>query len=110
MRELTYREYRTWLTWLDEQWNNPSRSDYYMMQIAQAVARKGIRNPQDVTVGMFRLPFVMKKGEEEEKEKEPSAPPPIPPFSRVEVSQAIWLGSVGYTRKNMAADNDNKDK
>jgi len=37
LRETTHRQYRTWLAWLDMQWNRPARSDHYLMRIAQAL-------------------------------------------------------------------------
>jgi hypothetical protein len=34
MAKFTHREYRTRLAWLRAQYNQPSRTDYYLMQIA----------------------------------------------------------------------------
>jgi hypothetical protein len=33
---MTHRQYQVWQEWLDEEINHPSRSDYYMMQVAHA--------------------------------------------------------------------------
>ena len=38
MKDIPHREFRTWVAWRRDQLNNPSRSDYYMMQIAGYVA------------------------------------------------------------------------
>ena len=38
MQTITHREFRTWVAWNRDQLNNPSRSDYYLMQIAGYVA------------------------------------------------------------------------
>lgn len=37
IRAHTHRQYLTWMAWLDEQWNSPSRTDYYLIQIAYLV-------------------------------------------------------------------------
>jgi len=38
MESMTHREYRTRIAWLDEQWHQPTKTDYYLMQIAGHVA------------------------------------------------------------------------
>ena len=38
MQSMTNREFRTWSAWLDEQWNEPDRTDYYLMQVAGYVS------------------------------------------------------------------------
>ncbi len=57
----THREYLTRLAWLDEQWNQPSRADHYLMQVAQEVRRVLHKNPGQVLLDHFRIPFVQKK-------------------------------------------------
>ena len=37
LSETSHREYQTIKAWYDEEMNNPSRSDHYLMQIAQMV-------------------------------------------------------------------------
>lgn len=39
MEAHTHREYLTWMQYLDNQWNQPSRSDHYLMQLAAEVHR-----------------------------------------------------------------------
>lgn len=34
MKRVSYREYLVWMERFQGEWNNPSRSDYYLMQIA----------------------------------------------------------------------------
>lgn len=38
MHGITHREFRTWREWKKDQWNNPNRSDYYIMQLTGYVA------------------------------------------------------------------------
>jgi hypothetical protein len=49
------------MEWLKKQWNEPSRSDYYMMQVAREVHCVLHKNPGQVKVGMFKIPFLFKK-------------------------------------------------
>ena len=37
MARHTHRQLLTWLVWLRDQWNNPSRADYYLMRVALEV-------------------------------------------------------------------------
>jgi hypothetical protein len=63
MERLTYREYRLRLAWLEKQWNEPSRTDYYLMRIAQlldALLRKGTRGAMIKALYDFRILFVRK--------------------------------------------------
>jgi len=70
----TYREYRTWMIWLEEQWNEPSRTDYYLMQIAREVATVLMKNSDTVKVGQFKLPFEIKpKLDQNSKPPKPDA-------------------------------------
>lgn len=53
----THREYRTWMRHLEEELNQPSRSDFYLMQIA-AEARYAFRErPASLALNKFRIPF-----------------------------------------------------
>lgn len=49
---------RTWIEWLDQQWDKPNRSDHYLMQIAAEIART--RNPKhagSIKLAQFKVPF-----------------------------------------------------
>lgn len=37
MAKHTHRQFLTWMVWLKLQWNKPSRSDYYLMQLEATV-------------------------------------------------------------------------
>lgn len=58
--DLTHREARTWLKWLDLQWDHPSRSDYYTMQntlYISSVAGMFSKNAPKTTMKDLQLNF-----------------------------------------------------
>lgn len=54
---LTHRQFSVWIAWLKEQWNSPSRSDNYLMQIACEVRRVLSRRPGRVQMKHFQIRF-----------------------------------------------------
>lgn len=40
---MTHRQYVTWVAWLELQWNEPSRSDYYTLRVAETMAGKEMK-------------------------------------------------------------------
>lgn len=85
----THREYQVWMCWLEKQWNKPSRSDHYLMRVAQRVLQSQSTKPQKVDLDDQKVSFtlVKKKTEEEtvESKKEKS-----------KYSKSIWTGLVNY--------------
>lgn len=61
MRSKTNREYRTWMRWLENEDNNPSRSDWYAMQIAAEIRRSGRKDPNSVAVRDLKLTLKREK-------------------------------------------------
>lgn len=61
MRKITHREFLGWLYWLESQWNEPSRSDYYLMQVAAEVRRVLRKNPSKIKTEHLLIKFVPKK-------------------------------------------------
>jgi hypothetical protein len=57
LRRVTHREYRLWTAWFNRQWDRPSRSDYYLMQIATEVRRVLSTKPQTIKMEHARLRF-----------------------------------------------------
>ncbi len=53
----THREYLTWEHWLQEEWNSPTRSDYYLMQLTQRVMQILRKNPNQVKLEDQKIPF-----------------------------------------------------
>ncbi len=61
MQQHTNRQYNVWMEWLRQQWNNPSRSDNYLMQIAVEVKRVLSKTPNKIKHDQFEIPFTFKK-------------------------------------------------
>jgi hypothetical protein len=57
MRSHTEKELKVWLAWLDMQWDQPDRTDCYLMQVACEVRRVLARNPRAIHVKDFKLKF-----------------------------------------------------
>lgn len=57
METCTEQEIDGYLYWLQEQYNRPSRQDYYLMRIAQEVARVLSSKPNEVTMDRFLIEF-----------------------------------------------------
>jgi hypothetical protein len=57
MRMHTEKELKVWLAWLDMQWDQPDRTDCYLMQVACEVRRVLARNPRAIHVKDFKLKF-----------------------------------------------------
>ena len=55
MERISHREFRTWQAWKRDQWNNPSRTDYYLMQIAGCV--KHVLSKRKWSIGSMKIPF-----------------------------------------------------
>lgn len=52
---MTLRQLEAWTEWLEEQWNEPSRTDHYLMQIACEVAN--VLRKKRIPQGKFKIPF-----------------------------------------------------
>lgn len=74
MRETTHRQYQGWLQYLDEEWNTPTRSDHYLMQIAAEVRRVLAKRPRTIRLKDFFLKFTKAKKQEGIEEAEESLP------------------------------------
>lgn len=77
---LTHRQYLTWLEWDRDQWERPSRSDFYTMQLTCEVRRLLAKHPNQVKLQNCILKFGDKdKG-------------PIDPEEATRRSKAAWFG------------------
>ena len=57
MEKHTHREFVVWMRWLDEEWNRPEPSDYYLMQIAAEIRRVLSKKPRHIKMEDFKLEF-----------------------------------------------------
>ena len=90
----THREYNALIAHLDSEWNKPSRSDYYLMQIALEIRRfmmgfsKEGKAPE---MGDLILSFSSQRFESElEKEVTPEEIK-----VKAEISKAVWFARTG---------------
>jgi len=85
MKKHTHREYLMWIRYLDKEWNQPSRTDYYLMQIAAKIQGLFSKNSTSIKIANFLLPF---------KRQKPKKPPTQKEL--VAQSKARWKSAVGY--------------
>jgi len=93
MQEHTHREFKLWNTYLDDEWYRPSRSDYFLMRIAQRVQQVLMKEPNKAKLEhqeVFAKPE--KQTADEEKEK-------------VDRSKSIWGGIVGLVKRKKRGHN-----
>lgn len=57
MRRHTHRELKVWLEYLKEQYNQPDRTDHYLMQLAAEVRRGNVKHPKEVKAEDFKITF-----------------------------------------------------
>jgi hypothetical protein len=68
------------MAWLEEQWNKPSRTDYYLMRIAQRMHQQWSKKSVSMEDQRITFTFGQKKGLSMEE--------------RVAKSKAAWMGGV----------------
>lgn len=59
---MTHRQFITWRYWIEIDWNTPSRSDHYVMQVGQKVERVLHRKPKSVTLDGQKIRFAARGG------------------------------------------------
>ena len=74
-----------WFRWLHIQWNTPSRSDYYLMQIAAEIRRGNLERGQRVAVDDMKLTF---KSSNEKQDTTSTG-------DRAALMKSMWMGRVG---------------
>jgi len=90
MASMTHREYLTRLAWLNMEWEKPSLSDHYLMQIAQEVRRVLSKKPKNIKLDDFEIKWVPKKTLEQTKKEKEAA---------VKSSKRSWFRALGISGK-----------
>lgn len=98
MQRHTHREYKAWQVWLDNQWNDPNLTHYYLMQIAAEVRRVLSKKPRDILLSHFKLLFTREKPVTEEVKQE----------QKLFWSKSHWLGMLGLGKK-LEAESDKSE-
>lgn len=82
---LTHRQFLLCRAWLDEQDNQPSRADYYAMQVACELAKTRAKNPNQVKIDGFKLVFTKKKVTK-------SRTKPLTQSGKATLVEQAWIG------------------
>jgi hypothetical protein len=84
-QEVSNREFRSWQIKFIEEWNTPSRSDHYLMQIAQKMDAYVVKLKPGKNIDLLKyvLPFSFKRKKEETTEEKGKR------------SKSIWHGFLG---------------
>lgn len=88
MRETTSREFVKWCRILNNEMNTPSRTDYYIAQVAYEVRRSFVKDPNKVEMKEFIIKF-----EEIVAKEEPLTEEVLE--QRIIRSKAAWFGAAG---------------
>lgn len=78
---MTHRQFAVWLAWLGEEWNHPSRTDHYLMQLDVTVKRLLAKHPGRIKFEQSQLKFgpVARRGPQTKEQA-------------TAISKAAWLG------------------
>lgn len=75
------------------EWNNPSRDNWYSMQVAATVQRfleAFMKEPKPVKVEEFKIPFALRPAKSEGKK-----PAEMTMKEYCEQARAVWRGALG---------------
>lgn len=90
MKKLSYREYKLRLAWLEDQWNNPSRTDYYLMRLTAIVG--GLFSKKKVKLEDQKISF--------DNSTSRATKPKITKEQASAKSKSRWFGFLGLQKKN----------
>lgn len=89
--EVSWREYLSWLAYFEQEWDRPSRTDYYLMQIALEVARMMAGKKK----GRFKLnQFLLKFGTHERRRGK------VDPIAAAKKAKALWAARLGLQKRD----------
>jgi len=86
LKEVTHREYRLWMVWLEQDQDRTTPDQYYLMQIAQEVRRVLSRNKKSIKLRDFRIRFTRKKTKPKTQRDKDEA---------TKLSRARWFSFLG---------------
>jgi len=72
--------------WLEEQWNKPSRTDHYLMRIAQRVQQQWSKKPVNLSDQLVK--FARKTRREK----------PVDKAAQIARSKSIWMSRLGIKK------------
>lgn len=86
MQRNSYREFLIWQQWYKDEMNKPSRSDYYVMQVAASVIRGYAKDASSVHLKNMELEFSFESDH---------AKPKMTKEQAAEMSKARWFAFAG---------------
>ncbi len=98
MATIPYRLAKAYEAWYKQQWNQPSRTDFYIMQVAQEVKRVLATSPNSIKLKHFLLdffPFAKQREIEEKRKKMTPAEIKAEKKRLSQLGKAIWLARMG---------------
>lgn len=90
LRTHTHRQFLAWMEYLDEQWNEPKLSDFYLMQIACEVRRVLAKDRNAIQLKHFLLKFNA----------------PELSLSSVAAAKAVWQARLAPVKRLMDVNRD----
>lgn len=87
MQSMSHREFITRFQWLENEENNPNRTDYYLMQIAAEMRRSWIKNKNGIKLEKFKIKF----GRADAKE-----PVKMTKEQAAAIEKAKWFAFTGF--------------
>ncbi len=101
---ITFRQFQVWQAWFLLQLNRPSRSDHYLMRVAQRVAQVAPSLFTDkagsVTLDQQKVEFIFPEGASDRLEPSGApGPPPLTVEQATAASKAVWAARLGLTNK-----------
>ena len=91
MKETSLNDYRTWMKWLDDEWDVPTLSDHYLMAISQAIWQVQSKDPKSVKLSAFRL---SRDGGDGEMTEDQVA-------ANLQITLSIWAGILGGAKTDV---------
>lgn len=85
LRKTPYRHFLAWMYKLDVEWNQPSRSDHYLMQLDSNVRRANAKHPRSVKMADSKLEFQLRHERAKKLTREAAA----------KASKSRWCMAVG---------------
>ena len=80
MRRIPQRQFKMWMVRLEELWNEPDRSDYYLMTIRNEI--RSIFGKAETNLDRFKIPFTTRRA---------NVDPTIKTAEGVALSKAVWM-------------------
>lgn len=94
MRETSLNDFHVWMKWLDDQWDNPTLTDYYIMSVAQSIWQVNSETPGNIKLNSFKLSRKSNDGEMSEEQI----------AKNLEMTFSIWSGILGGNANNPGID------